>query len=52
MAQVLENLGISLIEDTDRLGEPQAPTSSHSNPVFDLPDIKIPSPEGKKQPEP
>jgi hypothetical protein len=52
MAQVLGNLGISLIENADRSGEPQAPTSSHSNPVFDLPDMEIPSPEGIEQPEP
>jgi hypothetical protein len=52
MAQVLGNLGISLTEDTDRSGEPQAPTSSHSNPVFDLPDMEMPSPEGTEQPEP
>ena len=52
MAQVLGNLGISLAKDTDRFGEPQAPTSSHSNPVLDLPDMEMPSPEGTEQPEP
>jgi hypothetical protein len=49
MAQVLGNLGTSITEDTDRSGEPQAPTSSHSNPVLDLPDMEMPSPEGTKQ---
>jgi hypothetical protein len=33
-------------------GEPQAPTSSHSNLVFDLPDMEMPSPEATEQPEP
>ena len=46
MAQVLENLGISLTKNLDRSREPQAPTSSHSNPVIDLPDMDMPSPEG------
>jgi hypothetical protein len=46
MAQVLGNLGISLIEYTDSSREPQAPTSSHSNPVFDLLDTEMSSPEG------
>jgi hypothetical protein len=52
MAQVLENLGTSIAKDTDRSGEPQALTSSHSNPILDLPDMEIPSPEGTKQLEP
>jgi hypothetical protein len=52
MAQVLGNLGISLAEDTYMSGEPQDPTPSHSNPVFDLPDMEMPSSEGTKQPEP
>ena len=52
MAQLLGNLGISLTKNKDRFGEPQAPTSSHSNPVFDLPDMEMPSFEGIEQPEP
>jgi hypothetical protein len=52
MAQVLGNLGISLTENTDRSQEPQAPTSSHSNPLLDLPDMDMPSPEGTEQPKP
>ena len=45
MAQVLGNLGTSMAEDTKRYGEPQAPTSSHSNPVLDIPDVEMPSHE-------
>jgi hypothetical protein len=52
MSQVLGNFGISLTENTDKSGEPQAPTSSHSNPVFDLLDMEMPSLEGTKQPKP
>jgi hypothetical protein len=48
----LGNLGILLTENTDRSGEPQAPTSSHSNLVFDLLDMEMPSLEGTEQPEP
>jgi translation initiation factor 1 (eIF-1/SUI1) len=51
MAQVLGNLGISLTEDIDRTEEHQAPNSSSSNHVFDLPDMEMPSPEGAEQPE-
>jgi hypothetical protein len=42
MAQVLGNLGALIIEDTDK----SAPTSSHSNPFLDLPNMEMPSPEG------
>jgi len=52
MSQVLGNLGISIIVDTYRSGEHQEPNSSHSDPVLDLPDMDIPSPEGTKHPEP
>ena len=52
MVKVFKNLGISLIEDIDRSREPQSPTSSHSNPIFDLPNMEMPSPEGAEQLEP
>jgi hypothetical protein len=45
MAQVLGNLGTSIVEDTDRSRELQAPTSSHSKPVLDIPDVEMPSHE-------
>ena len=52
MDQVLGNLGTSITEDTNKAREPQAPTSSHSNPVLDLPDMEMLSPKETKQLEP
>jgi hypothetical protein len=48
MAQVLDNLGTRVTENTGRYEEHQAPTSS-SNPTLDLLDIEMSFPEDTEQ---